>query len=213
MKSPGSKNKVFIIGGRRGLGKNIADHWKRECPEDTVQTSSRTVGADYLCDLSQEESVSELLKILDREQPKYVFCIPGGGPYGKFSAKEWKDHSWGLSVTLLAPMRITHHLLRSAYCEQIILVGSAIAESSADPNAASYCAAKHGLKGFASTLVEEVSGKDIRLFSPGYMATDMLPANAAVKTGKTPVDPMLVAREFVQWARIPKAAWHKVYTP
>lgn len=173
MKSPGSKSKVFIIGGRRGLGKHVAEQWVRERSEDLVITSSRSAGADELCDLSREESVSELLNILDREQPERVFCVAGGGPYGKFSSKEWKDHSWGLSVTMLAPMRITHHLLRSAYCEQIILVGSAIAESSADPNAASYCAAKHGLKGFVSTLAEEVSDKDIRLFSPGYMATEI----------------------------------------
>lgn len=208
-----TNSKVFIIGGRRGFGKSIGDVWASVDPASTIVTSSRSKGADYLFDLSKDESVTALLQTLDEEKPERVICAAGGGPYGEFQNKEWKDHSWGLSVTLLSPMRIAHHLLRSSYCRQILLIGSAIAENSADKYAASYCAAKHGLKGFVSTVVIEAGYKDIRLFSPGYMATDMLPPNAAEKTGKTPVKPEDVARVFVDWALTPKAAWHKTYTP
>lgn len=211
MESPGSK--VFIIGGRRGLGKHIKDEWKRLRPEDTILTSSRSPGADFICDFSNDESVSRLLSELDKEKPSRLFCIPGGGPYGDFAKKEWKDHSWGLSVTLLSPMRIAHHALRAPYCEQIILVGSSIAEDSADKYAASYAAAKHGLKGFVRSLVLEEKDTDIRLFSPGYMSTDMLPQGAALKLGKVVSEPQAVALAFVEWALSPKAAWHKTYTP
>lgn len=205
-------SKVFIIGGRRGFGKSIGEAWIQRMPHAKLVTTSRIVGANYIFDLAKEESVSTLLKTLDEEQPQTVICAAGGGPYGEFANKEWKDHSWSLSVTLLSPMRITHHLLRSAYCRQIILIGSAIAEHEADKYAASYCTAKHGLKGFVSTVALEARDKDIRLFSPGYMATDMLPANAASKIGQQPAPPQDVARVFVDWALTSKAAWHKIYT-
>lgn len=210
MESP--VRKVFIIGGRRGLGKNIAEEWARRIPADTVRTTSRSSGADFRVDLSQDVGVQSLCEILDREQPERIFYIPGGGPYGAFAQKEWKDHRWALSVTLLAPMRIVHHLLRTNYSQQIIVIGSAIAESAPDKHAASYCAAKHGLKGLIDTLALEEENKDIRLFSPGYMATSMLPPNAAEKVGKPVADPQDVAKAFVDWALEPKAARHKIYT-
>ncbi len=221
MESPGSK--VFIIGGRRGLGKKIAEEWKRVCPQDALQISSRTkipaadkpaiITETFHWDMSQESGVNGLLKTLQEEQPTHIFYVAGGGPYGPFSRKAWKDHSWSLSVSLLAPMKVLHGALNLASCQQFIVIGSAIAESASDKNAASYCAAKHGLMGLISSVVLEGENKDIRLFSPGYMGTDMLPANAAEKTGKPVSDPADVARAFVQWAQTPKAAWHKIYTP
>lgn len=211
MESPGSK--VFIIGGRRGLGQKIAEEWSRRCIGDVVQTTSRTTGATFQADLSKDEDVNSLCAVLDREKPTRIFYVPGGGPYGAFAKKEWKDHSWALSVSLLAPMRILHHATKTSYGQQIIFIGSAVAEGSPDINASSYCAAKHGLKGLVSTVRIEEENKDIRLFSPSYMATDMLPANAAEKTGKVVLDPTVVAKEFVNWALEPQAAWHKIYTP
>lgn len=206
-------SKVFIIGGRRGFGKSIGDVWSQAVPHVKIVTTSRVTGANYIFDLANEESVTALLKTLDDEQPEIVVCAAGGGPYGEFVKKDWKDHSWALSVTLLSPMRIAHHLLRSTYCRQVILIGSAVAEAGADKYAASYCAAKHGLRGFVGTLALEATDKDIRLFSPDYMATDMLPANAASKIGKVAAKPQDVARDFVEWALASKAAWHKIYTP
>jgi short-subunit dehydrogenase len=206
-------SKVFIIGGRRGFGKSIGEIWSQTVPQIKLVTTSRVAGANYIFDLAKEESVTALLKTLDDEQPDHVVCAAGGGPYGEYIKKDWKDHSWSLSVTLLSPMRIAHHLLQSTYCRQMILIGSAVAEADADKYAASYCAAKHGLRGFVGTLALETTDKDIRLFSPGYMATDMLPVNVASKTGKVPAKPQDVAQYFVDWALTSKAAWHKIYTP
>lgn len=215
MASRGSK--VFIIGGRRGFGKSIVEQWRTIHPQDVLVVSSRSKNADYLFDVSREVDVSALLIALDTEKPERVICVAGGGPYGPFMEKEWKDHVWALNVTLLAPMRLLHHCLRATYCEQIVVVGSAIAENEADKGAASYCSAKHGLLGLCKTVVLE-SSKDIRLFSPGYMATDMLPVKSASIKAKTVYNPLEAAKELVQWALIskstlPEGAWHKTYTP
>ena len=58
------------------------------------------------------------------------------------------------------------------------LVGSAVAQDKPDPGASSYSSAKHGLKGLCESLQKESPKCAIHLFSPGYMDTDLLPANA-----------------------------------
>ncbi|MCB9073273.1 MAG: SDR family oxidoreductase [Bdellovibrionaceae bacterium] len=208
-------SKIFVIGGRRGLGKAIVDTWGEMQPQDVCCVTSRKADprVQFVCDLSRQDQVGELLDKMDQEKPERVFCVAGAGPYGSYLKKEWKDHDWALQVSLLSPLRITHHCLRADYCQQIILVGSSVAESSPDPQASSYSAAKHGLKGFvASVRGEELGGKDLRLFSPPYMDTDMLPVNAAAREAHTIYSPVDVGREFVHWALDPQAAWHKVYT-
>jgi short-subunit dehydrogenase len=79
---------------------------------------------------------------------------------------------------------------------QLLFVGSAIAEDKPDPLAASYAAAKHALKGLVGSVAAELEAdrkgpKDktasadrgalqvqVKLFSPGYMDTDLLPKDA-----------------------------------
>lgn len=203
--------KVFIIGGRRGFGRAIANEWRSAYPTSRVLISSRRPEADVICDLSLPESVEHLLLFLEKEQPERVFCVAGGGPHGPYASKQWKDHQWALEVSLRAPLRMAHYCLQSQWCQQLVFVGSAIAESSADPHAAAYSAAKHGLLGFLRTVVQETD-KDVRLFSPGYMATDMLPSNAATRLGAAVMDPAQVAPVFRGWVCSPQAAWHKTYT-
>ncbi len=213
MSNSGSKSldKVFVVGGRRGLGKAIVDEWQLKSPGESLWVSSRRAPADFICDFSEPASLDLLLTTLDELQPNRVFCVPGGGPYGSFVDKEWKDHLWALQVSLLAPARLAHHLLKQSYCQQLIFIGSQIAESVADFKAASYGSAKHGLVGLLKTLQLETT-KDLRLYSPGYMATDMLPAVKREELGKPVADPRDVAVDFVKWAQTPKAAWHKTYT-
>ncbi|MBK7960771.1 MAG: hypothetical protein IPK04_05925 [Bdellovibrionales bacterium] len=83
--------------------------------------------------------------------------------------------------------------MRSPHFKQGIFIGSQIAERNPDINAASYTAAKHALLGIISTLQKEaLEGKDtkkaslahdLRLFSPGYMNTSLLPPTAWPRLG------------------------------
>ena len=93
---------------------------------------------------------------------------------------------------------------------QVILVGSSVAESAADPKAASYCAAKHALRGLFLSLREEYPDWDLRLFSPGYMDTDMLPPHALVRK-KGVHDPARVASDLWSWALTADRGAHWVY--
>lgn len=208
------KEKIFIIGARRGLGREILNQWRTTFSNDLLVATSRrefAVEGVETCvfDLSLPEHVEVLLQKLQTSSPTRVFYIAGGGPYGSFAEKAWKDHLWALQVSLLSPLRVLHVCLGLSSVKQVVLVGSAIAESQPDPGAVSYAAAKHGLLGCVSSLQTEVS-KDVRLFSPGYMSTEMLPVQAQHRLqSKASVDsPVLVAKLFIDWVQNPQASWH-----
>lgn len=208
------KEKIFIIGARRGLGQEILRHWQATFPNDVLAASSRReFSADgvqtLIFDMSVPQQTEELLLSLSKFAPTKVFYVAGGGPHGEFAEKNWKDHLWALQVSLLSPLRVLHFCLKLPSVQQIVVVGSAIAESQPDPGAASYAAAKHGLKGCISSLQGEVQ-KDVRLFSPGYMRTEMLPIQAQARLEQTaPIDSAeLVAKLFVEWVQNPQASWH-----
>jgi short-subunit dehydrogenase len=205
---------IFIIGARRGLGKEILGQWRKNFPNDALAGSSRrefvAEGVQtFVFDMSLPEQTEELLLSLSKFAPTKVFYLAGGGPYGDFAEKDWKDHLWSLQVSLLSPLRVLHFCLNLPSVQQIVVVGSAIAESQPDPGAASYAAAKHGLRGCISSLQGEVQ-KDVRLFSPGYMSTEMLPPQAQARLGQTAsIDSAeMVAKLFVEWTQNPQASWH-----
>lgn len=160
-------------------------------------------------DFSQPADFEELIQSVDKLCPERIFYIAGGGPYGNFVEKEWKDHQWALQVSFLTPMKLLHHCLKRPFLKQIIAVGSAIAEDKADSGAASYAAAKHGLKGLVHSLQAETE-KDVRLFSPGYINTEMLPlaAQGRLAPGVKVNQPADLACEFIDWAQTEDAPWH-----
>lgn len=208
------KEKIWILGARRGLGAEILKLWKAQHPEHDVMASSRkefsAPGVEtYLCDMTRPQDVESLLQKVDHDLPNRVFYIAGGGPYGTFTDKQLKDHEWGLAVTFLTPLKLIYQCLKQDSVNQVICVGSAIAEDQADPGAASYAAAKHGLKGLICSLQQETN-KDLRLFSPGYMDTEMLPraVQGRLDPSQPVLDPHFLAKEFINWAQNPKASWH-----
>ncbi|NQZ19320.1 MAG: SDR family oxidoreductase [Bdellovibrionales bacterium] len=112
---------------------------------------------------------------------------------------------WALQVTYLTPARILHHFLsKPGSVKQMVFVGSAIADSSADPMASSYSSAKHGLKGLIDSINAEDPDIDVRIFRPGYIDTAMLPPQASPrKEGLPLLSPEEAAKRFVQWVQDP----------
>jgi len=195
--------RVVIFGSSRGLGGELYKHV--ESLGHPVAGWSRKNG-----DFSKPEGQELALNFLAAEPVSKVFCMAGGGPYGPYHRNEWKDHAWAWQVTFAFPARVLHLLAARPEKPQVILIGSAVAENAADPNAASYCAAKHALKGLFSTLRADYPKWDLRLFSPGYIDTDLLPKNAAVRRGGV-YDPAQLARELWSWTLTEDARGHKMY--
>ena len=213
-------DRVVILGASRGLGAELVKYvcgtgypvvgfGRKEGALSQLREQfplfEYTV-ADFATRIGQDETLRYLLE----ENYGKVIVVAGGGPYGLFQDREWKDHQWAWDVTFQFPARVLHALTVAARRDQVIVIGSAVAESSADPMAASYCAAKHALRGLVTTLRLENPGWDLRLFSPGYMDTDLLPKNAAVR--KLGVyAPSEVARELWTWSLSADNSGHKVY--
>jgi short-subunit dehydrogenase len=164
----------------------------------------------FSVDLSKPESLEHFLELASAFKINRFVYFAGGGPYGPYATKNWKDHEWAFKVSFIAAARLFHHFMRSPDFRQGIAIGSQIAERSPDIGAASYCAAKHALFGLLSTLQQEavenrgkakgLISQDLRLFSPGYMNTELLPASSWPRAkGLKILEPTLVASELLGW--------------
>lgn len=233
--------KILIFGASRGLGRAILTELLRQEPTAkffcvsrrwtplTNQNSSSDEGDNLrvkflACDLSRPLD-SQFLDQLKEFAPTKVFYCVGGGPHGRYEQKEWKDHQWALQVSFLTFAHLLHFIMTHLrQVSQVVVIGSAIAEDKPDPMASSYAAAKHALCGLISSvrherqaLSEEVLGAtqgtelDLRLYSPGYIDTDMLPKNAKPRlAGLRIFSAEEIASDLVQWTKQKDSEWHRV---
>lgn len=191
-------NPIGILGASRGLGASLAKCIEKESPETELLLLSRTHGVDF----ADESQYSQILERLEQAQLSKIFYVAGGGPYGSYSSKEWKDHQWALRLNFEFPAMLLHYFLQKpGKLTQLVFVGSSVAEDKPDPGAASYAAAKHGLKGLIDSVIAEKPALDVRLYSPGYMDTKLLPQNAWPRQQGLAEDPHDVARRLWQWSQ------------
>lgn len=200
---PTTSPRILIFGASRGLGLQIA---KIFAPHASLLLVSRKPAQEKIlnsefvsCDLSRPEQFDPLVEKIKEFNPQSIFYVAGGGPYGLFHEKSWKSHQWSFQVNFLTPAYFSHQCLQNPDLQQIVFVGSAIAESKADPMATSYSSSKFALRGLYENLKAEYPNKDIRLYSPGYMLTDLLPQNSLPRLQNQAMDPQLVAQDFQKW--------------
>ena len=185
--------------------------------EISLELSKKNISIKHLrIDLSNPSEVDNLVREISDKSIRRFLSFAAGGPYGEYSTKQFKDHEWAFNVNFLAPAKILHSLLNQKTFLQCVLVGSAIAESKADPMAAAYSAAKHAVKGLYATLATEsaaeTSGKDIRLFSPGYMDTPLLPPGSwPRKTQGEVMDAQIAAAKLYDWMLTGERGTHLLF--
>lgn len=174
-----------MLGGSRGLGAAISRRAVQENIDVLVlsrKAPESLPGCQWQSfDFSKAEQLSVVVAALEEFAPDVLIYSAGGGAYGRYGDKQWKDHEWTWQVTFQSPAFLLWTWYRGVFLksiEQWIVVGSAVAESKADPQAAMYCAAKHALRGLASSLQQEYPDKALYLFSAPYMDTDLLPSGS-----------------------------------
>lgn len=186
-----------LLGASRGLGWGTYLALSQKYPEAHFLLVSRKIAGRaaelkantqfFAFDFAKSAATDLLPRVQDFSPTEIIYCA-GGGPYAEFFESSWESHLWSLKVTFLFPMEFILKLGQSykqngdhwPALQSITVIGSSIAEDRPDPMAASYCAAKHALKGLITTLQAENSTQiQIKMFSPGYMATDLLPKNSA----------------------------------
>lgn len=220
--------RIAILGASRGLGFALAQVFTKELPDAEYFLSSRKIkkvlaesttnhlaahSADkiksFVCDFSKLNQLDPLISELSAFSPTHLYYVAGGGPFGEFQNKNWSDHLWAIHVNLLFPGELLHRILNLpnsfAELQQILFVGSNIAENAPDPKSASYAMAKHGLKGLITSIQHENPKIDLRLFSPGYIDTPLLPPNAWPRLHqKTITQPNDLAQILYNWSIDPQ---------
>lgn len=216
---PHTGKKIFIFGASRGLGGSFYKEHSKNNPQFQYFLASRRAPLvqrsedQYIqFDASKRESWESLFEQLNQLQPSHIFYFPGGGPYGFFKDKEIKDHLWSLKVNLEFPMHLLHFVLNKDFVELGVFIGSAVAEQP-DFKAGSYAAGKAGLKNLIASVAQETN-KDLRLFSPSYMDTDLVPKGSQVRDGSHKVlNPDTVAKDLYEWLQKPNdGRFHLLYT-
>ena len=212
--------KWALIGSSRGLGRAFA-----EClpADDRLLLISRKEPVGFMreaqffpADLAKTQGRADLLEKLREFEPDVVVDFAAGGPYGDFASKDWKDHMWSFQVSFMAKAELVHGLAGLQTPPQMVCwIGSAIAEDDGDVKAGAYAASKAALKSLFYTLRKEESLPfELLLFSPGYIDTDLLPANAAPrKQVESLWKPAEVADKLLDWLQDPSRESYKRLTP
>ena len=180
-----------------------------ECPDKHPEQKKDLVEY-FSCDFSREDGQIQAFHRLELFHPERIFYFAGGGPYGAFEKKAWKDHVWAWTVTFLFAARVVHWAMQHDV-EQVVLIGSAISESKGDPKAASYSSAKHALLGLVRSIHLENPAFDLRVFSPGYMDTDLLPAHAPPRHSEEMQSPEEVVEVLWKWSNHESPELHLVH--
>lgn len=207
-----SNERIVVLGASRGLGKALSQTLAVEVENllllsrraSLLQDLQASLSSDCVAkvmalDFANHQDQIKTQEIIQSFQPTRIIYCAGGGPYGEYHNKDWKDHRWCFEVTFGMPAFLTQFALNMDSVKQITLIGSSIAENSEDKNAASYSAAKHALLGLHKTVSQESHGKDFRLYSPSYMDTDLLPPNAKARKDHPLSSPEDVASDLLQW--------------
>jgi short-subunit dehydrogenase len=199
--------KLIALGASRGLGATVVK--KLQNKFEVIALSRKSEKHKF--DFSKNDEQLKVLEFIRHKRPQRIFYFAGGGPFGRFADKEWKDHQWALEVNFLFPSRLLHYVLANpGNVKQLVFVGSLIAENKAHPMGASYGAGKSALRALIDSTVNETKNSiDIRLFSPGYMDTEMLPKNAYPRReGMKLLSPDFVAEKFCEWVNNTNANWY-----
>jgi short-subunit dehydrogenase len=204
-------NRFILLGASRGLGwatyqqlvqQNEKDYFllisrRIEFRKKEILARTETLSQDF----SQTPVRIDFLQQLQNFSASHLIYFAGGGPYGNFADKKWSDHTWSLNTSFLYPAELLHAILSQPNnwrsLKKMIFVGSAIAEDQADPKSASYAAAKHALKGLITSIQNENPALALDLFSPGYMQTELLPANSEPRQKGLAQNPVDVAKKLI----------------
>ena len=213
--------RIAILGAGRGLGLELSRLVSERPGNQLLLVSKHAERARAICpkaemlnlDFTLSEAVIATDQALRHFQPDRIWYIAGGGPFGYFQEKDWKDHIWAMKLNLLFPLELFHLNLRTSMRRplQWIFVGSGIAESRAEVKGLAYGTSKVALRAAWESFQAEQAPQhgfsprslDVRFYSPGYIDTGLLPPHAA------PRDPVAqqriesvttVATDFLSWS-------------
>lgn len=183
---------ALITGASRGIGRacalrlaragfSLRAHGRDRAALEETARLVRAAGGEVALHASDLRTPGALDTLVQwaTEAGRLDVVVQNAGHLARGPVLEAKFAEWDavLEVDLRLPMQLTAlalpHLLESQGA--IVFIGS-VAALQGLPNSAAYCAAKHGLRGFASALFEEVRERGVRVacIHPGFVNTEMV---------------------------------------
>ena len=192
----GTKRRVLVTGGGRGLGTAIVRAIASGGDDVTFTYRSAAAEADALvkelsaahpsqtftahqADLSDKAAVDALIKTLEAEGPCSGFVHNAGQSYDTLAVMlDQTKAEAAMQVNFWSFTRLATAIVRGmmrARDGRIVVIGSVTAERGNQGNAA-YAASKAALLGYTRTLAVEVASRGItaNYIAPGFIDTEML---------------------------------------
>lgn len=167
------KNKVAVItGGAKGIGKTIADEFKRAgayvCIIDKIQNDF------FTGDIADEETLIKFHKKVISEYGKIDFLVNNAmlSKGGIFNCS-WEDFNYTLRVGVSAPFMLSKLFMNYFNKGGSIVNISSSRDRMSQKNTESYTAAKGGISALTHALAVSLAGKvRVNSISPGWIDTE-----------------------------------------
>jgi len=189
-----SRHESLVLGGSRGLGQSLNQALSKQ--QKCVALSRST---DPKLDLTGSDSIEIFKNTVQENNFTHIFYVAGGGPHGHFFDKPLHSHKWAFELNYFKPVEIVYYLKSISFKGTFVYIGSAIAENYSSSKSSSYSLSK---KAAVKTLLglDEKELK-LRVFSPPYMNTSLLPPKAWPRLEKPElvIEPNKVAEVLIKW--------------
>lgn len=184
---------AIVTGGAKGIGKAISENLaskgitvyalgRTEVSKiGSVSENSDLNGRIHYkqCDVSNFDSVSELINEIKKEANSIDFLVNNAGITRDNLILRMSEEEWDqvIEVNLKGVFNVTKAVSRVMLSQKhgrIINIGS-IVGTTGNAGQSNYSAAKAGLIGFTKSLAKELASRNIlvNLIAPGYVLTDM----------------------------------------
>lgn len=209
MRTPMDSGTVLITGASSGVGRELArqlarrartlvlvsrDEARLEPLRNELLENNPTLGVVVeRCDLTQPDDVDALLDSLQRHLIRVDVLVNGAGlgDFGLYEQERWSDVQRMLQVNVMAPLMLTHRLVRRMVRRKwggVLNIYRGEARG-VDPGQAVFTATRRFLEGFTESLrlellgtgvvVTQVASGDLQDTAPGEQSAPWTQVSAA----------------------------------
>lgn len=174
------KNKVVVItGGARGIGKCIADEFRKN--EAIICVIDKTEGDHFVGDISDKTVLESFSESVISKYGRVDYLINNALPIMKgINECTYEEFQYALSVGVTAPFYLSKLFMPYFSNGASIINISSSRDRMSQPQTESYTAAKGGIASLTHALAVSLAGKvRVNSISPGWIDTDYTNYNGA----------------------------------